>query len=1240
MKRLLLSFAMLLAMIGTVAAETKTPIELKGGHQDNFTLEEACDVEPLAGSTMDKLFGATFTPKNDFTNLFQYKPLEVGDYEKIIVKFGEPAPSGYKINYNAGYFDLGGMTEYEIVLDGTDISDFTIFNWSGTYAPITITEVYFWTSKTMVEKPKGKGKWISLISNGTADEGDDVLSFPVSKNGPNNGGTANDHPEIAVGEGVDGTNCFKVVSDDAATETWSTQFYLLSKEELPAGTKIRVKFDVKADRVQEIAGSIQGKPRAWHGGLSELSTTVDTDWSTIEFEHTITADDAKANGDGDCAAFLSIAVDLNMDKEAANTFYFDNIVLEKYVPSIGVDFGNSAAQIVFPYPTNITSLVEAGGKNRLTLPKETATLTVNGTAVGVDFVEYDLNGSVYVFPAEEVVMESSDKVEVKFTNPASEDFHIVYTEDAHKDEAIETIDVEAEWNEKVSEVMPFSYGEPVLESVDPENGSFNLPNTISEFTLTFDKPVDCAKLTAKIDNVKLTNTPAEGMSKVVKLTRTGDALPTGTIKINVTNVWGEYTWEDFVKDNDFDLTYGIGVTTLDGDDQPAVIYASNFKNEGDDANGAGWMLNADNGGLQPASSGSGCNIRHNQAGFAADLMYLCTRGSSLGVGLYGTEEDHKLALEAKNYHLTLDACQWDKDDARKLRVQVLPEAAVNPEDGTLIDETAIIADEEKDITPKMASKEYVHFDITVAVKEAGNYVIRLLPTNNGTTGGWNDGSAIGNIKVEYVPNAAGVVQVRSLLAAMEQAKAALENAEDEKYRGAAYDALDAKIKEYDGKETVMTAPSAFDNAVRELNAAAKAMNAHVTLCNDYYTLATKAYDLSLSKVKFAATEEYQNVKAAADKFCVVEGEGEEAEMTVIEKTDDAELTAAKEELTTATTAAEKILTEGKSNNNQTSGYAALHERIRRGVALLETLGVDEEDPLIVAANAEYGDNDEIAAAIMQRVNMEICRDLMSEDSHLFESVEDGNGDEVTPSYDLSVFIKNPNAYGPAGSKYAPGWTSTMGDVVAWNSWTGGQSHNDALPPYAEDCSLHAGWHPNGEKGAIVEQTIEGLIPGIYSVKLQMYENGEKRADESESLIDYSFGFAKVTDTLSPEVDEETGAPLEDFDPELHTAGYTISTDDLITDIEVLDGKLTIGYHYGKKSQAFLEDAWIFLTAPVDGHDYAADYATDIDAAKTAKVRAIELYDLNGHRLSKAGKGLTIVKKMMSDGTVKTSKVVK
>lgn len=1116
---------------------------------------------------------------------------------------------------------------------------------------------------------------LSLINNGDA-EGDDLSSFPVSFDGPNNGDSAPDQPEI-VGGGVGGSKCFKVTSFDAPTETWHTQFYIKADEVMPKGSKWKLKLSVKADTPAWIQTSAQAQPRQWRGGFVD-AFEVGTEWKEFTFSGEITQGDD----------IQSFAFDLSTGERTeggfalatgANTFYFDNIEFgydlggSNPMSLVSASFGADVIQVDLSNTTNIADLVKAADGKKVVYPNDCVTVTWNGKPANPISVEGRPNGNLYVFlndiDGDDIlnhVDETDAEVVLAFKNPADAAYHLEFVTGKWAGEAVPDFSgMVCAYDERLEsgEFESYLYKGANLLSADPEDGSFNLDPTLNQFTLTFDQKMDVTTVKATLDKEALTAT-IDDTKTIVTLTRTGSGNLSGTHTLYVDQA---NTERDYELEQPFTLTYSFGPTVIDENDQPETLYASNFTNDGDDAQGAGWIVTADinddnpDPSMQPANSTAGNRLQHGQAGYAADVLYLAQRSAQAGIALYGTEEDHKLTLKGgKTYHLTLKTAQWDAYPAegsnRSLRVQVLTEDAVSTDDGTIIDEDGIIAEDFKATNGRVKeNKEYTAFDIAFTPEADGNYVIRLVAGNSdGNPAGYNDGNAIADVKVEYIPNVMGIVEIKALEAALEAAKLALDENNDERYAGAAYTALDNLVKEYDGK--TMTAPSAYNKAVADLNAAVKALNDHVKLCQDYDKLPEMAFNLYAEKkdTKFNVTEEFANLKAAVQKYCTLSTEEIEDEETGEKKIvevfesfklfyDDAELTAAKEELSGVYDMASKMLTDGNSNNNSTTGYAALHERLRRGVELLQSLGVEEDAAEIVAANAELGDNDEIAEAIMKRATNVILADLASGDSQLFAVSVDENGEETTTSYDMSVFVKNPNAYGPAGSKYAPGWTSTMGDIVAWNSWDGAKTHNNALPAYPEDCSLHAGWHPNSEKGAIVEQTIENLPAGIYSVKLQMYENGEKRSDEEESLMDYSYGFVKVSDTPAPEVDEETGEPVEEFDPEIHTAGVTISTQDPIMDIEVVDGKLTIGYHYGKKSQAFLEDAWIYMTSPIAGHNYAEDYKnfTDfVETAKTAKVRAIEVYDLNGRRLVNAKKGINIVKKVMSDGTVKTQKIVK
>lgn len=104
-------------------------------------------ITPLSGSTLENLYGATFTPTANLSNVFQFKNMPTGCYTKIVIKFGSPVPDKWHIHTYGGQFDnnvnLAGLTEYEVTLNGAPISDFTIFNWD-TMEPITITECYFY----------------------------------------------------------------------------------------------------------------------------------------------------------------------------------------------------------------------------------------------------------------------------------------------------------------------------------------------------------------------------------------------------------------------------------------------------------------------------------------------------------------------------------------------------------------------------------------------------------------------------------------------------------------------------------------------------------------------------------------------------------------------------------------------------------------------------------------------------------------------------------------------------------------------------------------------------------------------------------------------------------------------------------------------------------------------------------------------------------------------------------------
>ena len=196
--------------------------------------------------------------------------------------------------------------------------------------------------------------WVDMINNGDF-EGDDLESFPVSHNGPDNGNTANDRPELVAGAGPDGSRAAKVTSDAAAKETWSTQFYLKFNEYLPEGTQWRIAFDCKASQPAHVTTSAQGVPRVWYAGDILEAFDIPLDWKHFEFSGTVTSGQAQNEGLG------SIAFDLNNDKDNAYDFYFDNFEFQIYKESspislIKTAYGADVVRVDFGKDTNIRPL--------------------------------------------------------------------------------------------------------------------------------------------------------------------------------------------------------------------------------------------------------------------------------------------------------------------------------------------------------------------------------------------------------------------------------------------------------------------------------------------------------------------------------------------------------------------------------------------------------------------------------------------------------------------------------------------------------------------------------------------------------------------------------------------------------------------------------------------------------------------------------------------------------------------
>ena len=1096
--------------------------------------------------------------------------------------------------------------------------------------------------------------WTNLINNSDM-EGDDVSSFFTK--------VAQGAPEPSVitdGVGVGGTRGIKVEATAKKAEAWDNQFWFRFNEILPAEAKYRLSFDYRADTDATVSTQAHAEPSDYihYEMLGNLSFT--SSWQNFTAEGTVTSQQAGPNSGG--GLFTSIAFNLN-ELADANNYYFDNIVFEVYKAGITAEYYMDVIQMDFGFDTNIAELVKASGMPRLLFPKDMVKVTVDGQEAEIISVEGFADGRFYIFMQDGI---EGGKVHVKLTNPKDAAYHLIYTNGPGGD--VTNFDDDAEENEEVAlvdDAYAYIFVAPTVIAADPEDGSFNLPNSISEFKLTLDKEADCSKIVAKLNKTNLTVSPSEGFASEITLKRSGDDLPTGEYTISVSKI---FCAEPITEDDFTEYTYKISVGKIeaDPDDKEETAYEDNFADS--ENPGAGWIVNNgdDAGTMQPANSGAGCRLMHGQSGFAADILYLGQRGTpGGGVALYGTEDGYKLTLKAKNYHLTLGSAQWDGDGApRTLKVQVLPEAAVNAADGTVIDESQILVEEMKAIEPIFkSSKDATLFDLIIPVKEAGNYVIRLVPGNSaGNPAGYSDANAIGNIKVQYLPNTAGGESLRLIAAALEAAKTTLAENDDERHHGVAFETLDAAVKKYEAEYPSYTAPSKYKAAADALNEANTTMKNHANLINTYDPLPAQAQDIvdNNADSKFNQAELYVQLKEVAAKYVekktVKQADpetGEEYEVVVAEAkplVDDTELQTAIDELQDIVNAAQRMFTEGESKTSSDVGIKVLVDRIRQGAEGLMQLGVAESDPLIVRANNAVSDDDALAEELKNRLKLEFYNKMKNGENLFPVTVDESTLEETTPTYNFTVFVKNPNTYAwkeSAGvtEENCPGWTMVEGNAGLTNMWNGSYPGDiDGLP---KDLCITQ-YHQTNR----IEQTITDLPAGIYTVMIDAAEwsdeftPGENDDEETiatkEANHEMNRVYVKTSDTPAY---EEGAEEVFKADARIdHHGQYVGRYENYLTDIEVTDGVLTLGVKWNNLAQFMFDRVQILLAAPAAGFDYAKAYEdvmTDIDqpAAKTAKVIGIQIFDLNGQMIPTAKKGVNIVKKYMSDGTIVTEKVM-
>lgn len=962
------------------------------------------------------------------------------------------------------------------------------------------------------------------------------------------------------------------------------------------------------------------------------------------------------------------------------TYLLDDICIEEGVYFNQATGNGNVIRLDFGYDTNIKTLVAATKKGVcLMLDKEQ--FSVAGAVISS--VEAHADGFVYIFLEDAM----PDNATVSFT--PNDECPLEYagnrqpTSDFTQTIKIKGFENEVVYEDETIDVESHNTSVPELDSCYPENGSFDLPNTTNEWVFVFDIPVDAEGSIATLEGESGTIGELAlslGNDEKTLVAKYDGTLKNGsyTIKLEVANEAGDASFYD--DETNPAYKFSIGATGFDPDLSSEVVYESVFEDDpnnsvpsqgrfvfGKDADGNDVILNPGEG------RGSGARLFTDFAEGGQFTAALYSRDWD-GNGQYeigvGEGDQNIIQLEEGTHKLSFTWAQW-KAGATLSEVMIYKVG----EDGEFTD---LVWQNDGAYTQsvnvnggKGAVSGAEEVSVNFNVEEPGRYGVHFKGT-----GEW----MIANIVIEYVPNIAGIDSKTKLYKSYMAALTMYEdNCDTERYNEKDMETLYQLVTKYEdfskwSTDLGLTAPSQYEEAAKELDKAVESLKEFITLIDQYDAL--RVEDGKIAEVLANTAEEKV---AKLECWSILKDSYEKYKDQTL--TDKDQLREAVSLLSTNLIEVrrwngEAVKTDG--NVDDPWGHAgeiglkALTRRIDIGVSTLKAMDPSQaESELVAKASAAITDDDAIANELKKAATNTYYKAMTSENADSFfkeQGYENEDGDYIQTSdgvYDFTFFLKNPFLYiitnndgaNPGNTLNAitvgteeepatiyqgdafPGWTVSEGTGDWSTGWTNFKSINMPVDAMAS----------NWGGSFTVSQSIEDLPAGLYILKGGI---NERDAYAEDSYFFWQTGADEDIVTMpvpSTGQNWNTGnissarvnAIFVDGNEEVETDEDGNPTEEPVDDelLEILDGKLTIGAHAGANSHIFINNFQIFLVGKSANYDYAKGYADGINTVSKNTLKSVAVYDMNGRQMVRATKGVNLVKRTYSDGTVKVDKYI-
>ena len=977
-----------------------------------------------------------------------------------------------------------------------------------------------------VEAPSG---WVSLIDNNDL-EGDVNHNFFTSLY---NQGLFNSN--INDGDGVDGSRGIKIEVGDRVSETWENQFWVRLNEPLPAGTQFRMSFDYRADNPAVVSTMAYAEPGDYIHWALLGDLQFDTNWQTFAYEGTVTSDMSREDKMFQSAGFLlSTMAD-------ANNYYFDNLYFEIYQEGSKAEFACDVIQLDFGFETNLPELVKNSGKRRLIYPKNSVKVTIDGEvlkASDITSVEGFADGRFYVFLEE--MIDDDATVEVMFKNPVDDTYRIFYTSGKYEGQAV-SYNGDAIYDDDVAmgeDAIAFIYVTPVIAESYPVADAINLPNDIKEFTVVFDKPVECSALEATLDNMRLQVVSSEEFDeRVVLVLNNEQDLVDGEYTITINKVYPEARLSDDIYGT---YTYNIyiGSVQFDPEAKPEIVLSDELWDATPQGGIPEGYVVEFNGELRTYESTYGSGPRMFQFPEGGDF----THGLYFREGYtqYGGDANYPLYLEAgKKYTINFKSAMW-KENGSTMNFRILT-----------VDEGNVVFEQTINNSPN------VNGNLSDAVLNSTNTTIAFTPENDGyymlrwQVNGFSE-VLLANPTVKHTPSSLRE-EVVAFFDALENAKhmrdVSADCTENEEYI-----TLNDLINWAEAEYQSFSSFSQFAEVADNLNIATKNMKEYRKLYLEYNLLAENMLAMyqQYADTKFTQSYVYDALGWVIDEYAP---NGE-----IREQYNLYYLSNAYNSVKEVVTLAQDMFTEGPSRVTMT-GYAVLTDRIRQGAETMRTLGIDNENLLWYADNT-LDEDDWVVDEMKQSIKNDIYNKLSQPNNDLFDGViDEETGEEITPAYNMNIYVDNPNIYKWGGNNYdfsVPGWyVEDAGMSTGWINYESWDVPADAM-------------FQNWGGYFFTAQSIGDLPAGTYTVKFAVGERVEDTYTDSYAYVftsegDYSASIDYIGQTF----------------PEFSTNNGIVTIENVV----VTDGWMQFGVEAGSGSHLFFNEVQLLLTAPAPGYNY-------------------------------------------------------